>query len=39
MTVRIGWDEYEVLLLIDACNETCDNKIDKVECVHNYQFA
>ena len=34
MTVRIGWDEYEVALLIDACNRIRDNKIDKAECVH-----
>ena len=34
MTVRIGWDEYEVALLIDACNRSRDNKIDKAECVH-----
>ena len=33
MTVRIGWDEYEVALLIDACNRIRDNKIDKAECV------
>ena len=34
MTVQIGWDEYEVALLIDACNRIRDNKIDKAECVH-----
>lgn len=34
MAVRIGWDEYEVALLIDACNKIRDNKIDKTECVH-----
>ena len=33
MAVRIGWDEYEVALLIDACNKIRDNKIDKTECV------
>ncbi len=34
MAVRIGWDEYEVALLIDACNKIRENKIDKAECVH-----
>lgn len=34
MAVRIGWDEYEVALLIDACNKIRDKKIDKAECVH-----
>lgn len=34
MAVRIGWDEYEVALLIDACNRIRDNKIDKAECIH-----
>lgn len=34
MTVRIGWDEYEVALLIDACNRIRDNKIDKAKCIH-----
>ena len=31
MAVRIGWDEYEVALLIDAGNKIRDNKIDKTE--------
>ena len=26
--------QYEVALLIDACNRIRDNKIDKAECVH-----
>ena len=39
MTVRIGWDEYEVALLIDACNRIRDNKIDKAECVHKFQIC
>ena len=34
MAVRIGWDKYEVALLIDACNKIRDKKIDKAECVH-----
>ena len=34
MTVLIGWDGYEVLLLIDACNRIRDNKVDKAECFH-----
>lgn len=34
MAIRIGWDEYEVALLIDACNKIRDKKIDKTECVH-----
>jgi arsenate reductase-like glutaredoxin family protein len=34
MAVRIGWDKYEVALLIDACNRIRNNKIDKAECVH-----
>ena len=38
MTVRIGWDEYEVALLIDACNRIRDNKIDKAECVHKLSY-
>ena len=37
MTVRIGWDEYEVALLIDACNRIRDNKIDKAYI--NYQIC
>ena len=39
MTVRIGWDEYEVALLIDACNRIRDNKIDKAECVHKLSIC
>lgn len=34
MAVRIGWDEYEVALLIDACNKIRDNKEDKNKYVH-----
>ena len=34
MAVRIGWDKYEVALLIDACNKIRDKEIDKAECVH-----
>lgn len=34
MAVRIGWDEYEVALLIDACNKIRDNKEDKNKCIH-----
>lgn len=34
MAVRIGWDKYEVALLIDACNKIRDKKIDKAECAH-----
>ena len=38
MTVRIGWDEYDVALLIQACNRIRDNKIDKAECVHKLSY-
>ena len=34
MAVRIGWDKYEVALLIDACNKIRNNEIDKTECIH-----
>ena len=37
MAVQIGWDEYEVALLIDACNKIRDNKIDKTECMPSMQ--
>lgn len=33
MALRIGWDEYEVALLIDACNHVLDKKIAKPEMV------
>lgn len=39
MTVRIGWDEYEVALLIDACNRIRDNKMIKQSAYINYQIC
>lgn len=34
MALRICWDEFEVVLLINACNQVRKKKIDKTEMVH-----
>ena len=33
MAIRIGWDKFEVALLIDACNQVLNKKIAKSEIV------
>lgn len=33
MAVRIGWDKFEVALLIGACNQVLNKKIAKPEIV------
>lgn len=39
MAVRIGWDKFEVALLIDACNQVLNKKIAKPEIVSRLSAA
>ncbi|MBU3878254.1 hypothetical protein HGO97_020850 [Faecalicatena sp. AGMB00832] len=39
MALRINWDEFEVALLIDTCNQVREKKIDKVEVIHKLSYT
>lgn len=39
MAIRIGWDKFEVALLIDACNQVLNKKIAKPEIVSRLSAA
>ena len=39
MAVRIGWDKFEVALLIDACNQVLNKRIAKSEIVSQLSVA